>query len=240
MRQPVLWRDAHAHKKDKVVIVQSVIRGWMVRNRLRMAGHGVLSRKDLVNDEDLVTYDERDKVHPMDYFSITENGKTWWFRFDTIYQWCLQNPVPTNPYTKTPLSTEARKRLRDIWRYKRRHRELPPESKITHERMRGRWNLLCQLFEDYGFGAINPETFYPLKRMDYVAIFRMIRDDIKVLFKDSNIHKQALLTYCALGEERAKTQTYMSACPYVLLVIVSRPRDPYITAFTVLSALYRC
>ena len=241
MKVPVLWSDANAHKKGSVVRIQACVRGWLVRLRLRMSGPGVLCRKDLVNDEDLVTYDEKDKVHPMEYFSFVENGKTWWFRFDTLYQWCTRNVTPTNPYTKTRLSADTRKRVRSVWTYKRRHREtMPPESATLAERMVSRWNIICQLFEDYGFGLINPESFYPLKRMDYVAIFRMIRDDINVLFKETHIHWSRFMLYCAMGEERARREAYMASCPYILILILTCPKDPYIVSFAVLSALYRC
>jgi hypothetical protein len=241
MKVPILWSYANAHKKDHVLRIQAHVRGWLVRLRFRMGGPGILCRKELVNDEDLVTYDEKDKVHPMDYFSFVENGKIWWFRFDTIYQWCAQNLVPTNPYTKTPLSADTRKRIRFIWNYKRRNRNILPQEPATiHERMRLRWNIICQLFEDYGFGLIKPESFYPLKRMDYVALFRMIRDDINILFKDTHIHWSKLMMYCAMGEERAHTPAFMCSCPYILMLILATPRDPYIVAFAVLSALYRC
>lgn len=241
MKCPCLWSDANAHKKHAVVQIQAHVRGWLVRLRLRMAGPGILSRKHVVNDEDLVTYDEKDKVHPTEYFSFVENGKIWWFRFDTIYQWSSRNLTPTNPYTKTPLSADTRKRIRSLWAYKRRHREaLPPEPGTIQERMRLRWNIICQLFEDYGFGVINPETFYPLKRIDYVVLFRMIRDDIQMLFKDTSIYFSKFMMYCSLGEERARSDTYACSCPYTLLLILSCPRDPYIVAFAVLSALYRC
>lgn len=241
MKSPTLWSDQYAHKKPGVVRIQACVRGWLVRTRMTLGGPGILRRKDVMNDEDLVTYDEKDKVHPMDYFAFIENDKIWWFRFDTIYKWCLQQAEPTNPYTKTPLQTETRKRIRRIWDYKRRHREqLPEESQNVEERRRGRWNIICQLFEDNGFGNINPMTFHRLKRQDFIAIFRMLHDDIETLMKDTDTNKSRLLHFCERGVFFANTNSHRISCPFVLMCILTRPQDSYVISFAVLSALYRC
>jgi hypothetical protein len=80
-----LWAEAHKGNTSGLRKAQGLIRGWLVRRRLRYAGPGVLCRKNLANDEDLETCEESSKEHPFDYFAFEENGKVWWFHFPTLW-----------------------------------------------------------------------------------------------------------------------------------------------------------
>ena len=243
MRSPVLWVDANRSRTPPIVKIQACARGWLVRKRLWYAGPGVLFRRDLANDEDIITCTEKDKVHPLDFFSFVENDKVWWFEFSSLWTWCSRNEEPTNPYTKVRLSADTRKRLRTVWGYKRRHREeLPPESQSYEERLRHRVNILCQHFADYGFDGVYPETLMRFTKDDYITLFVLLQRDIETVIPQSNPFR-VILSYLCANRVRVATGTpptnYVLQCISLLLHIVTLYKDPYVITFSILSAYYR-
>lgn len=238
-----LWCDAHKDRSKSLVRFQAIVRGWLVRRRLRYAGPGVLCRKNLANDEDLETCEEASKENPYEYFAFEENGKVWWFHFPTLWKWCLRSEQPTNPYTKVPLSDDTRKRLRAIWGYCYRHKlSRPTEPETLNERLVGRWNIVCQLFADHGFGNIDPRMFLRMGKYDYVAVFRFLRDDMEMVFSKNNNTKQYVIRNCnrmIYNASVVQSNMYILNSSYTLMIMLLYPKDPYILAFTILSALYR-
>jgi len=219
-----------------------VFRGWMLRKRLWLAGPGVLCRKNLANTEDVVTCEEN--VHPMEYFAFVENDKTWWFEFSTIWAWCQRSHQPVNPYTKVPLTAETRRRLREMWAYRRRHNEpIPPEANTFEERLRGRWNIMCQAFEDNGFVDVHPNQFMRLNKSNLAVAFRFLRADLQVSMRKTDAMFDKFMSWTHRGIQNAyqlSTVQYLLQSSYVLMLMTCMPVDPYITIFTILSALHRC
>ena len=238
MRSPIVWTEVNQSRIQPIVKMQSCVRGWLVRRRLSYAGPGVLCRSNLTNDEDIITCAEKGRVHPMEFFSFEENGKVWWFEFSSLWTWCTRNLDPTNPYTKVPLSSEARKRLRTVWGYKRRHREeTPTESKDLEERMRHRAHLLVQHFEDYGFSGIHPSFILRLTKADFTTVFVLLQRDIETVIPASDPFRARIVSLC-----HARTfpnVTHLLNYSSTLLYILTLYRDPYILTFSILSALYR-
>jgi hypothetical protein len=213
-----------------------MVRGWLLRKRLALAGPGVLCRKNLANDEDLETCEESTREHPLRYFAFEESGKVWWFSFPTLWKWCIRSP--TNPYTKVPLSTETRKRLREVWYYHRRHKlPLPTPPPQFDERMRAYWNVILQTLEDYGFG----EVFISMNisKTEYLAILRMIYDDIPVTMRNAFDRERVRRHIRNVFASNAGVSLYRLQCAYTLMLILMVPKDPYELAFTILSSLYR-
>lgn len=241
MRSPVLWRDAASTTRTTVAKCQALVRGWLVRKRLSYAGIGVLRRADVSNDEDIITCAEKDKVHPFDFFSFEENGKVWWFEFAGLWTWCIRNPI--NPYTKVPLTSDTRKRLRTVWGYKRRHREeLPPESPHYIERLRHRLNILSQHFEDYGFSDVHTDNFIRFSKADYITLFVLLQRDIETVIPPSDPFRLRISRLCAnrthVAHALENTQ-FVLQCVSLLLHIVTLYKDPYVITFSILSAFYR-
>lgn len=242
MRSPVLWRDAAgATRTTTIAKCQALVRGWLVRKRLSYAGTGVLRRADVSNDEDIITCAEKDKVHPFDFFSFEENGKVWWFEFAGLWTWCIRNPI--NPYTKVPLSSDTRKRLRTVWGYKRRHREeLPPESPHYLERLCHRLNILSQHFEDYGFTEVHAENFIRFSKADYITLFVLLQRDIETVIPPSDPFRLRISRLCTnrthVAHALENTQ-FVLQCVSLLLHIVTLYKDPYVITFSILSAFYR-
>lgn len=243
MKIPLRWADVHRHRTPKIIRVQALIRGWLLRKRLAMGGPGVLQRKDLANDEDLVTCMEKERQHPFEYFAFEENGKVWWFDFESLWKWSIQTHEPANPYTKVPLSNDTRQRLRASWGYRRRHRlPLPSESTNYDQRLQYRWNVLCQLFIDNGFVDVHPNTFLNLHSYELRTMLVLLERDIQVVLRDTEYGRNMILHICQapLSDRTRSPKMFAIWIAYILMTILSIPRDPYVLTFSVLSALYRC
>lgn len=244
MKHPILWVDSHKKEESGIVKCQALVRGWILRKYMRLCGPGVLCRKDLINDEDLVTCEDKNRQHPFDYFGVEENGKIWWFDFGTIYTWCSKSIEPTNPYSKTPFPSDVRRRLREIWRYRHRTRQiLPKESSDFQERKTCRWNLLCQIFREYGFTDVHPEMFADFAKITFYTMFRMIEEDVRVSLNDKSHYKAPILRICGnmlRGVHEMDYVRYVLSSQLSLLIMLNKPKDPYVLIFTILSALHRC
>lgn len=235
-----LWSDANQGKIAAVHRIQAVARGWMVRSRLRLAGPGVLHREGLCNDEDLDTCESCVRQSPLDYFAFTENGKTWWFDFATLWKWAQMSVEPTNPYTKVALAADTKKRLRRMWSVRRRHREpVPAEPSVYADRMRMRWTLLCQIFADNGFGLLDPSYFTSLSKNDYILLFRRLRD---ILYSSVPAHQSrhalVLIHRCLISAWTLPPIQFTLQSSYALLAMLLHAKDEFTLAFCVLSALY--
>lgn len=240
-KNPVLWTTCI--RPEPVAKFQALVRGWNVRKYLRMCGPGVLRRGLLANDDELVSCECKERQDPWNFFSFEESGKIWWFEFATIWTWCMKSPKPENPYTKVRLSQEIRVRLRRLWSYRKLHRmSIPSESTIFQERVRNRWNVMCQVFEDNGFGEISPNRFEIMRAPDYLTVCQFVRDDLQVSMKKSNFYLKVFSRYLETmirGYRGTSPIQYILQASQVLMLTVCLPTDPYIPAFTLLSALYR-
>lgn len=228
-----LWKDASA-MDARVVVCQSIARRWLVHHHLRLAGPGVLCRKDLGNDEEVVSGVEASRQHPFDYFAFEENGKVWWFDFSSIWVWSLKSVEPTNPYTRGALTQETRKRLREMWVLRiNRRMVMPPDAAVTEERMRQRLTMLCQTFADNGFTDVSVEQLIHLCKPSHVAMWRFLRDDCP--------RAAGICTYMLSAALLSANQpSYIVNSLRMLMRLVTLQKEPYITVFNVMSAIYRC
>jgi len=230
------WKDERVDDV-RVVLCQSVARCWSLRRHLRLAGPGVLKRSVVANDEDVITYTDKSKIHPLNYFAFEENGKVWCFEFGSIWSWMSRSAVPLNPYTKVPLSLDTRRRLRELW-YTRAVKRMPHmiESSPVEERIEHRWNILCQVFFDNGFVDATTDQFYGLPRSSYVAVFRMVHNDLEANQRMERALCLAMLTPVIMEKNNP---TYIMNALRILLRILLTQREPYNTVFIVMSALFR-
>ena len=105
-KSKVIWVP-ETIESDSATRIQKVWRGWMVRHFLDLAEHS-FDRSKFHNEEELVTLEEKEKQHPMNFFSFTENGKQWWFGLDTVFK-LMQEDRPKNPYTNELFQEEHAK-----------------------------------------------------------------------------------------------------------------------------------
>ena len=236
MKTPVLWADVQ--KKCDIVSIQALVRGWLIRKRLRLAGKGVLRRDCLENEDEPFQYRSKDKCHPLDYVSIEENGKVWWFEATSVWKWVIRSPEPTNPYTRTPLTPETRKRIREVWIA---NHKPSVWASTASERLRERWNVLCQIFTEYGFVDVDPSVFLELHTEDYLSMFILLYRDLQTVLPERYPQRDRLLRLCQNVMNPCNTDSrYPLICTYTLLFLLTIPKDSYLIAFTILSALYRC
>lgn len=234
MKVPILWSSVNAGRTAYAIRIQSAVRGWLVRHRLELAGPGVLHRRDLANEEELMTCDIASEVHPFEYFSFTESGKVWWFSFDSLWRWCRQSHEPVNPYTKVPLSSDTRRRLREVW--VRCIPNVPEESGTLEGRIRERWNILSQIFQDNGFTDVHPQSFLQFTKVDFISMFTLLHADLRIVLRESDPIRKKVIWLCARGHDYPNP----GYSAHILMRILTLHKDPYPVVFSVLSALYRC
>lgn len=242
----VMWADVNQVKALAAIRCQAAIRGWLLRRRVMLGGPGVLRRRALANDEDLETCNAGTRVHPFAYVAFEEAGKTWWFEFPTLWRWMSRNERPVNPYTKVPLSAETRIRMRALWRYKRMYEnEIPAEVGTVPivDRIRFRLNIVSQMFEDHGFGWISPNQFLDLTRNQWIALFHFVNDELDVTMPKSMARTRSMIRlyirYLFDSASDMDAESFRSEASRMLFLMLMFPKDPYILAFTTLSALYR-
>jgi hypothetical protein len=131
-----------------------------------------------------------------------------------------------------------------MWSYRRRLRlPLPQESIEISTRLYGRWNIICQIFEEYGFegpGGFRRQTFISLHPICLRAMFRMIEADIKVSFHEKHPLVKRMKEYCSrMVREEMKPHIYRLQSAWTLLLLLTTTKDSYAMAFLVLSALWR-
>lgn len=241
-KQVTFWVNPNQKHEKHIIRIQSAIRGWIVRKRLSLAGPGVLSRKNLANVEDIDTCTEYNREHPFTYFSFVENNQIYWFNFNSLWKWCLEKMEPTNPYTKVPITQETLKRLRSIWTYNYRYNRslMPTESRLFSERLKGRWNIISQIFNANGFGVVAIDHCLHFSKRDYLVILRMLRNDMFLLnvSRDRTLCLR-LINVCMRSTSCAAPQ-YILMCLNAIMTMLNCAKDQYSLAFMILSAIYRC
>jgi hypothetical protein len=129
---------------------------------------------------------------------------------------------------------EVRKRLRELWAFRLHHSiPVPNEPEDPDERIRCRWVMLCQTFTDYGFTDVSLTQMMNLSKQSHIAIWKFLRED-----------SPTALSWCRhmLKSEIINTNslTYIINSVRFLMRVVTIEKDPYITIFNVMSAIYRC
>ena len=228
------WADANRDKINRFVKVQALYRGWRVRHVLTLAGPGVLRRGECVNDEDLATFEHKNKQEPFNYFGLVEDGRVWWFDFSTAWECLTRTVSPKNPYTQTPIGHSDLARLRTFHLYRRRHQmSVPPPARDLKENIVRRWTILSQIFRGFGFEDVHPEQFANLTRENLRVAFRFLSDDVRAMHRPN----RRLIALVARGIEYSATSSVNSLN---IMTIMLTDSQAYDVVFLLLSALYRC
>lgn len=243
------WTEVNNVDKG-VVLIQKVWRSYVIRKWLKLAGPGVLNRSVCHNDEELVTFDDKKEVHPLDYFAFEEAGKVYWFDIRSLLQNSIDKLKPVNPYTREPLSIDTRKRLRKI-AILRDHRKMKnlhsenPEKTSTYM-LSITWISICQIIEENGFSDTNPEYFIALNRTQLFIFINIIKQDL-IAWAAGNVSPQSRRkryipwTRWLINEYNTGANTNMLSyvtAKYLLAMLNDYP-EPYELCFIIMSALYR-
>lgn len=182
VKYPRLWFEENRQVLKSVILIQKIWRAFMIRNRLKLAGPGVLSRSKCHNDEELTTCVHKTKQHPFDYFAINEDGTIWWFDQRTMIQWAHKGQKVVNPYTRRELHKDDMRRLREL-NYIRAKYDLgvyhnPSTAPMqTVDRRDLRWLRISQLLQEYDYD-LRSEHFCSMSIGQMIAFTNFMREDL--------------------------------------------------------------
>jgi hypothetical protein len=240
VRTPLLWIQTLKVHEPKLIRAQACIRGWIMRLRLRLAGPGVLSRKHLMNDEELITMTAKDRQYPLDFISFEEQGKVWWFSFDSLWKWCSQSPDPINPYTNVAIDSDTMRRMYDLYFFKQRHHEVPLSVPTIDKQL----NQLCHLFHMNGFLDVHPSELMQYQRSEFISVFMILNRDLQfALPKEDPFRLNAILLCNEMHDDRVLSlpgSRYVLYSCSTLQSLIGLYKNSYTIVFLILSALYRC
>jgi hypothetical protein len=244
-----LWADVNNGKKH-ATLLQKIWRGYFLRKRLKMAGEGVLNRKDCHNTEELVTLDDKTKLHPLDYFSFREAEKLYWFDIRSLYPILKRSASPVNPYTRQPLTIETRRRLRDICRIRKKlgienYYEAPLPLTFA-DLVNEKWMTVCQIIEENGFFDMNHLLFSSLNRSQLYVMLNLIQQDL-ISFASEHpkgsrrYHYVVWLKSVLLNFEKGRSQRLQAswATSRLLLSILYDCPENYTVCFIIISSVCR-
>jgi hypothetical protein len=231
---------------EKIIKISKVWRGYAIRRLLKLAGAGVLNRSICHNDEELVSLEPKDRLYPLDYFSFEENGKVWWFDIRSIISCLNAALVPVNPYTRTPLTTDTRRRIREICRYRLQHRKPIyhnlPAKRSQQDLLDFHWLRICQILAENGFEDIHPNQFLSISRAQLYTLLVFVMRDMKALsFEHPNSSKRHRY-YAVLKREHEQFYNFqfpMLHFASLFLMLLNDSVEPYNLCFILMSALHR-
>lgn len=238
MKSQIVWKPKEILTTSAIKI-QKVWRSYMIRNYFKLAGPGAIKRCICINDEELVTLESKEDQDPFDFFSFEECGKVWWFSLTTSIKMFSQTANPTNPYTKSPIMLNDRKRFRELWDiYTYRFKQTPRQSIVEKA------NTIVQIMEENLFPDLNPITFTHVSRMRLLTITSKLYDNL--LIWNSEKHNETKDTYCKILNSCLRTQYRIDAdtnyilfqCLSALTFIFRRMKNKYPFCFMLASALY--
>uniref|UniRef100_A0A6C0AIK3 Uncharacterized protein n=1 Tax=viral metagenome TaxID=1070528 RepID=A0A6C0AIK3_9ZZZZ len=244
-----LWADVN-NGNQKATTIQKIWRGYFIRHRLTLAGEGVLKRLNCHNTEELVTMDEKEKIHPLDYFSFREAEKLWWFDVRSLYHILKRSAKPENPYTRQPLTIETRRRLRDVCRIRKKlaieNYHDPPRPELFDTLVNEKWLTICQIIEENGFFDMNHMMFCSLNRSQLFVFLNLVQMDIVAFATEHSIRSKRYnyihwVRTCLSNFEKNRTNRLQCswAVSKLLLSILYDCPENYPICFIIVSALTR-
>jgi hypothetical protein len=213
---------------------------------LSLAGPGVLKRSLCHNDEDVVTFESKRVQNPFEYFGFEEDGKIWWFDILSIIGCLNSNLIPTNPYTRQPLTIDTRIRLRTIYKYRIYNRlplcHEPTIKRKLDEVVEIQWMKICQMMYENGFEDVRPNHFSSLNKQQLFILLNYLERDMSSLAMD---HPKTSIRYRWAAAIRRECLNFNESpsskykVPSLLITLLNSTRDPYPFCFILMSALYR-
>ena len=248
VKSPRIWKDVN-QLDHKIIPIQKLWRGYILRKWLKLAGPGVLNRTICHNDEELVTMDDKKSVSPLDYFAFTENDKVYWFDVRSIVGACIFSVTPTNPYTRQDLSIDTRQRLRRLCIMRQRRKILNEHTESKRnigEVLKASWTYICQIIIENGFFDMSPLYFMSLNKTQLYVFITMIRNDMIALAAEhtspeSRRHKYVY--WLKRLQDQHESNVSVIELSYftskILSTILNDLMEPYPMCFIIMSAMHR-
>jgi len=249
-REKRIWAVLNGNN-TKAVIIQKHWRGYFIRQKLRLAGPGVLNRKDCHNTEELVTMDSKTEVHPLDYFAFREADKLYWFDIRSLYQYVRNTSRPINPYTRQPLTLDDRKRLRKLCQIRKRqsifnlHAE--PVYSDFSDLVGKKWLDVSQIIEENGFDDMNHLLFCSLNKTQLYIFINFIHLDLVAYAAEHTTPNTSRKKYVEwmktliskfVKYKYASLQASYNVARSLLSILNDSP-EPYTLCFIIISSVCR-
>lgn len=114
--------DIYTSNLDKILKLQRLARGFIVRNNVINRGLSCYTRKNVYNDTDFLSFDSIDDISLNDYYSFKdEDGCTWMFKLSTFKELLKNSDI--NPYNNKKIDSDViskfNKFIEKIERYKK-------------------------------------------------------------------------------------------------------------------------
>jgi hypothetical protein len=224
--------------------IQSIWRGFYVRKRLKLAGKSVLNRNLCHNDDEVVTLESKEEVHPFDYFSIEEGGKIWWFDQRTMIQLSLNSVEVKNPFTRNNISHEDMRRLRLLTNIRKKYgmQTLHSPVELTENQLKDqRWLRVIHIIYECGLeGYARPDMFQNMTKYQLkLFLLSLIEDTYRW------IPQKRIKYHIWLKMLRNNIGTYTNLVTLskdvagTLITILNDLRDPQEFVFFILTALLK-
>lgn len=245
-----LWVDER-NLDTPATLIQKLWRGYIIRKWMKLAGPGVLNRKNGHNEEELFSMDDRNSVHPFEYFAFEEKGKIYWFDVRSLAEHCIKDVSPTNPYTREPLSIETRRRMRSLCVMRYNHglsnRHDPNATRSYDEIVESGWIHVCQIIHENGFfDEMKPNMFLGMTKFQLSTVLHMFKRDLaswaaehKSPASRRNKYIQWIRRLIVEYAKGVETDRFKFLTSRVIMAILNDSPDQYSVCFMFMSALYR-
>ena len=242
-----IWSEVN-DVNPKAILISKIWKGYTLRNRLKLAGPGVLNREKCHNDDELVSLDPKNKLHPLEYFAFEEAGHIWWFDIRSIIGCLNSGLVPTNPYTRQPLTIDTRRRLRKIYSYRLRtglqtQHSLP--QKTFDAAIESMWLKVSQILVENGFEDVRPTHFLRMSRSQQLVFVYYLVSDMESLSAEQpkvsqwKRYSSILKTFQSKSIRNHHPSNISLRVGVVLSILLHEIVEPYPFCFIIMSALYR-
>ena len=250
-KNPRVW--SVINKVDsKVTLITKIWKGYITRKLLNLAGPGVFKRSICNNEEEISSLEPLKSVYPLDYFGFEEKDKIYGFDMRTLFDNFHRNFVIINPYTRQPLSVDVRKRLRQLYGYRLRHK-LPrffEHNTLTTANtvIINTWNQVCQIIEENGFVGtdLRPNIFLTMNKSQLYVFINLVLNDMKAWAAEHKSPHSSRFKYTFLVQNTKNkfhtTPTVEEYSFYVgttLLSVLYSSVEAYVICFIIMAALYR-
>jgi len=210
-----------------IITIQKNWRRYMIQNRLKLAGAGVLKRSVCHNSEEMITLADKTSVSPLCYFSFEESNKIFWFDIRSLARYWSSNMDIVNPYTRQPIPMHVRSRFRKL-------------CKLNHIRIaENKWIQVCQRLQDATLQHMNPELLQTMNRTQLFILMRTIYDDWRI----QHVHVKYLVwiqeMFLLFDFRELSQENYSNVVSDMLLGILIDARDPIFIGYTIIDAIQR-
>jgi hypothetical protein len=106
------------NKTNRVVKIQTVFRGWLVRFSMKLRGPALTNRASCVNDKDFVSMEPLVEI-PIDRFYSYMDNKQFIYGFDicSLIYFIKQKSKLENPYNREKLGNEITNNIKKLYRF---------------------------------------------------------------------------------------------------------------------------